>query len=64
MRKLAGVGYLTPPQVARRYGIAEGTLANWRSAEKGPKFFKLGGRVLYAKWALDEWERRLARGRG
>jgi hypothetical protein len=55
--------YLTPGKVAKRYRIAEGTLANWRSAGRGPRFFKLGGRVYYAAWALDEWEQRLARGR-
>ena len=38
----------TPQQVAANYGISTGTLANWRTQKKGPKFFKVGsGKILY-----------------
>lgn len=52
--------YFTPAQVSERYGgrIALGTLANWRWAGTGPKFARIGGRVLYPAYALEEWEQR------
>lgn len=37
----------TPQQVAASYGIAVGTLANWRSRRSGPKYFKVGSKILY-----------------
>jgi hypothetical protein len=37
----------TPKQVSANYGISVGTLANWRTQKRGPKYFKVGGKVLY-----------------
>jgi hypothetical protein len=38
----------TPQQVSVNYGISTGTLANWRTQKKGPKYFKVGsGKILY-----------------
>lgn len=50
--------YLTPPQVSERYSgqISVRTLANWRYLGTGPKFTRIGGRILYRADALDEWE--------
>lgn len=51
--------YLTPEQVATRYGeaISTRTLSNWRSSGKGgPPYTKIGGRVLYPQSKLVEWE--------
>lgn len=50
--------YLTPRELSDRYKgrISERTLANWRSTRKGPKFTKIGGRVLYSASAVAEWE--------
>lgn len=31
------------------------TLANWRTKGTGPRYRKVGGRVLYDKADLDEW---------
>ena len=39
--------YLAPKQMAERLGVTEKTLANLRSARKGAKFVKVGGRVRY-----------------
>lgn len=52
--------YLTPEQVCERWGnrIAVRTLANWRSAGSGPRFSRLGGRVLYPLSDLVQWEER------
>jgi len=34
------------------------TLANWRWAGTGPKFTKVGGRILYDADELAQWESR------
>lgn len=45
---------LTPHQVAKRLGCSEGTLANWRSLEKGLRFTKMpNGRVYYPEEAIE-----------
>lgn len=51
--------YLTPQELAARYkgSITVRTLANWRSTGHGPKFTKIGGRVLYPLDAVIEWEK-------
>ncbi|ATI15727.1 hypothetical protein [Bordetella phage vB_BbrM_PHB04] len=51
--------YFTPAEVSDRFGgrISVRTLANWRYLGTGPKFSRLGGRILYPVEALDEWER-------
>lgn len=38
---------LTPTQMAARLGVSAKTLANQRSAGKGPKYVKQGGRIRY-----------------
>jgi len=50
---------LTTPEVAAAYGIAVGTLQNWRHKRIGPKFYRLGGtKVVYFTADLEEWARR------
>ena len=46
---------LPTPEAARRLGVAKGTLEVWRSLKKGPKYIKLGRRVLYDPRDLDEY---------
>lgn len=36
-------------------GITKGTWRNWRSAGKGPPFYRVGGRVLYKRSEVVEW---------
>jgi hypothetical protein len=50
--------FLTPPQLAARYqgALTTRTLANWRSTGNGPRFTKVGGRVLYPLSAVVVWE--------
>ena len=38
---------LTPEETAQRLRTTVGTLANWRVQGKGPKFIKVGRKVLY-----------------
>ena len=55
MVKVGEKHYLTPEELVARWSdrISLGTLANWRSQEKGPRHVNLGG-ILYA---LDEVEK-------
>ena len=50
--------FLTPEEVSARYGgkISVRTLANWRNLGTGPKYTKLGGRVMYRIADLEAWE--------
>jgi len=34
-----------------------GTLANWRSKGRGPKFLKVGRKVLYRNLDIDKFEK-------
>ena len=46
----------TPAEVAAHLRKTEGTLANWRSQGKGPRWTKPGGSILY-DWAdVYAWE--------
>jgi Helix-turn-helix domain len=45
----------TPEEVAAYLRKSEGTLANWRSQGKGPRWTKPGGSILY-DWAdVYDW---------
>jgi hypothetical protein len=50
--------YLTPAELIERYKktITIRTLANWRSIGEGPKYTKIGGRVLYPMDGVTSWE--------
>jgi len=48
--------YLSPEQVAELLpGVTKNTLAMWRYEHKGPKYYKLGRKVVYALDELEEW---------
>src|SRR5262245_11384565 len=49
------LGYIPPPQAARFVGRATRTLADWRIDRKGPRYFRVNGRVLYAVADLIQW---------
>lgn len=51
---------LSPSELAARYKgrVTERTLANWRSTGQGPRFIKVGGRVMYPAEAVQTWEDR------
>ncbi len=53
-----GKRFLTPAELSARYEgrINPRTLANWRSAGLGPRYFKAGGAVLYPVAMVEEWE--------
>lgn len=53
-----GVVHLRPDELAARWrgAISEKTLANWRSIGYGPKYLKLGNRVVYPLADIERWE--------
>ena len=47
---------ITAKELAKRWKMHEGTLANWRSLNKGPKFVKIGRKVLYKERVIIKYE--------
>ena len=46
----------TPADVSKLINVPIGTLAYWRHAGHGPRFLRLGGRVIrYRKQDVAEW---------
>lgn len=51
--------YLSPKEVEELFGIKTGTLAQWRSHKKGPKYYRMGERrVAYLISDVEEWIQR------
>ena len=47
---------LTQAQLASRWQISPRTLEQWRWLGKGPKFLKIGARVLYDETEIEAFE--------
>ncbi|NDF11810.1 MAG: DNA-binding protein [Proteobacteria bacterium] len=47
--------YLTPTELAELWGISENTLRKWRWEGKGPRYVKLGERVVYRRNDIDAY---------
>jgi Helix-turn-helix domain len=56
--------YITADELVVRFKnlISKRTLANWRHNGEGPKYVKIGGRILYTLRAVQEWEEKRTRG--
>jgi predicted DNA-binding transcriptional regulator AlpA len=51
---------LTPEQLAKRWSVSAGTLANWRYKRTGPDYVRLGGgkgMVRYRLTDIERWEK-------
>ena len=48
---------LTQEQLAARWHISPRTLEQWRWLGKGPRFLKIGARVLYDEPDVEDYER-------
>ncbi|MGC1497300.1 MAG: helix-turn-helix domain-containing protein [Sulfitobacter sp.] len=46
----------TQEQLADRWHLSPRTLEQWRWLGKGPKFLKIGARVLYREEDVEAWE--------
>lgn len=49
--------HLSTSELAARWGMAPGTLVNWRMKGRGPKFLKVGWSVRYVMKEVEKWER-------
>jgi predicted DNA-binding transcriptional regulator AlpA len=49
---------LTPAQVAEFYRVSVDTLAQWRSQRRGPRYIKIGNRLI--RYRLSDLEMYLA----
>jgi predicted site-specific integrase-resolvase len=50
--------YMTAAELSARWKgtISPRTLANWRCTGNGPRFVKIGGRVMYRQSDVQAWE--------
>ena len=46
---------LSPTELSELLGLPTATLANWRSAGKGPPYLRLGRHARYVQAEVDEW---------
>ena len=46
---------ISPREAALLFSISPGTLGNWRTARKGPRFFKVGHKILYRVDDLEKY---------
>jgi hypothetical protein len=48
--------FLTSKELSDRWRLSDQTLANWRYAGKGPRFIRVGSRVLYPIEGINAFE--------
>jgi hypothetical protein len=48
--------HISQHNLARRWHLSPRTLERWRWTGKGPRFLKLGGRVVYRLEDIEVWE--------
>ncbi|MBN9344509.1 MAG: hypothetical protein BGO76_00645 [Caedibacter sp. 38-128] len=53
--------FLTPAALAQRWNLEPNTLGQWRWNGRGPKYLKIGRRVLYRLCDVEEFEKRSLR---
>lgn len=49
--------HLTTPQLAERWHMSKKTLCMWRVTGHGPRFMKIGQRVLYPMSEIESFEK-------
>ena len=55
------ISHLSSRELAARWSISRRTLDRWRWAGEGPRFLKLGGRVVYRLADIEAFETRQLR---
>ena len=55
--------FLTPKELAERWHMSEGTLANWRYINYGPSYSKIGGGILYSIDTVINFENESLKGK-
>lgn len=54
-------GLMTPETLSERWNITQVTLSQWRVNGRGPRFLKLGRKVMYRIQDIEEFEEQNAR---
>ena len=54
--RLADVRHLNQGEVASRWDVSPRTLERWRWTGTGPRFLKVGGRVVYRVEDIEAYE--------
>jgi predicted DNA-binding transcriptional regulator AlpA len=57
LETLKATVHLTTEEVANRYQISEIMVKRWRTNGGGPRFLKIGRRVVYPLSELEAWEK-------
>jgi predicted site-specific integrase-resolvase len=55
------IKHIDQKQLAERWGISPKTLERWRWLGQGPKFLKLGGRIVYRLTDIEAYEQQQLR---
>ncbi len=55
LRELNSKKALTPEEAAEAYGLNRGSLANMRLRKEGPRFYRIGRKVIYKVEDLERW---------
>ena len=53
---LLDLRHLNQEQVARRWSLSPRTLERWRWLKQGPRYLKIGGRVVYRVEDVEAFE--------
>ena len=53
---------LTPIELAQRWRISTRTLDRWRASRTGPRWMRIGGRILYRMTDILDYEQARLRG--
>lgn len=53
--------FFTPDALSTRWGVATQTLSQWRWNSKGPKYLKMGRRILYPLKEVEAFETKMLR---
>lgn len=48
---------MTTQQLAKKWNMSPGSLANWRCYGRGPKFVKLGRKIVYKQKDIEKFEK-------
>jgi hypothetical protein len=48
--------HITQAELARRWRVSPRTLERWRGQGKGPAYLKIGGRIVYRKEDVADFE--------
>lgn len=54
----AQLGVYTPDELASVLDVTIDTLAEWRSKRTGPDYVKLGKKVMYRTYDVEDWMKR------